>query len=99
MATPSARRSFVHMAENYPAGALRLSPERTWRRLVFSGGLAQKLDLLRGLVVGKFQMEDRLGSTAEDTLNGLLVLALVVSGKTRSVQASTELLRRAQPSG
>jgi hypothetical protein len=93
------RAAFVHMAENYHASALRLSPERAWRRLVFSGGLAQKLDLLRGLVVGKFQMEYRLGSTAEDTLNGLLVLALVVSGKTRSVQASTELLRRARPSG
>ena len=93
------RAAFVHMAENYHASALRLSPERAWRRLVFSGGLAQKLDLLRGLIVGKFQREYRLGSTAEDTLNGLLVLALVVSGKTRSVQASTELLRRARPSG
>jgi hypothetical protein len=87
------------MAENYHASALRLSPERAWRRLVFSGGLAQKLELLRGLIVGEFQMDYRLGSTAEDTLNGLLVLALVASGRMHSVQEATELIRQAPSLG
>ena len=91
--------AFVHMAENYYASALRLSPHRVWRRVVFSGGLAQKLELLRGLIVGKFQMDYRLGSTTEDTLNGLLALALVASGRIRSVQKATELLRQAPSLG
>ncbi len=93
------RAAFIHMAENYHASALRLSPERAWRRLVFSGGLAQKLELLRGLIAGKFQREYRLGSTAEDALNGLLLLALVASGRTPSAQAAMELLRQGRPSG
>jgi sugar (pentulose or hexulose) kinase len=93
------RAAFVHMAENYYASALRLCPEQAWRRLVFSGGLAQRLDLLRGLVAGKFQREYRLGPTAEDALNGLLLLALVASGRSASAQAATELVRQARSPG
>jgi hypothetical protein len=93
------RGAFVHMAENYHASALRRSPERAWRRLVFSGGLAQKLELLRGLIVEKFQMDYRLGSSAEDTLNGVLALALVASGRVHSLQKATELLRQAPSLG
>ena len=47
--------AFLNMAENYYASALRLSPGQSWTRLVFSGGLAQKLDLLRRLISEKFQ--------------------------------------------
>jgi hypothetical protein len=85
------------MVENYYASALRLSSAQSWHRLVFSGGLTQKLELLRCLIVEKFQREYRMCSTAEDTLQGLLVLALVASGRAGSVQAAMELLREAQP--
>ena len=54
------RAAFVNMAENYYASALRLSPGQAWRRLVFSGGLPQKLELLRRLIAEKFQREYRL---------------------------------------
>jgi sugar (pentulose or hexulose) kinase len=87
--------AFVNMAGNYYASALRLSPEQSWKRLVFSGGLVQKQELLRGLIARKFQCEYRLGPAAEDTLNGLLVLTLVASGRARSVQAAMEILRQA----
>jgi hypothetical protein len=90
------RAAFVNMADNYYSSALRLSPAQGWRRLVFSGGLAQKLELLRGLVAEKFQSEYRLCSAMDDTLQGLLVLALVVSGRAASAQAAMEHLRRAQ---
>jgi sugar (pentulose or hexulose) kinase len=88
------RAAFVNMAENYYGSALRLSPGQSWRRLVFSGGLTQKAELLRCLIVEKFQCEYRLCSTAEDTLQGLLVLALVAGGKAGSAQAAMELIRR-----
>ena len=90
------RAAFVNMAENYFASALRLSSAQTWRRIVFSGGLVQKLELLRGLIAEKFQREYRLCPAIDDTLQGLLVLALVVSGRAASAQAAMEILRRAQ---
>ncbi len=91
------RAAFVNMTENYYASALRLSPSQRWGQLVFSGGLVQKLDLLRSLIVEKFQRGYRLCSTPDDTLQGLLVLALAASGRVPSVQAAMECLRRTHP--
>ncbi len=91
------RAAFVNMADNYYASALRLSRSQDWGRLVFSGGLVQKLELLRSLIAEKFQREYRLCDSVDDTLQGLLVLALVASGRAASVQAGMECLRRAQP--
>jgi sugar (pentulose or hexulose) kinase len=90
------RAAFVNMAENYYDSALHLSSSQSWRRLVFSGGLIQKLETLRGLIGERFQREYRLCSATDDTLQGLLVLALVASGRVASVQAAMEILRRAQ---
>jgi sugar (pentulose or hexulose) kinase len=87
--------AFLNMAENYHTAALRLCPGQSWTRLVFSGGLARKLELLRRFIIEKFQCPQRLGPSAEDTLNGLLALALFVSGRTHSVQQAMNLLRRA----
>ena len=88
--------AFVNMAGNYYASALRLSPAQNWGRLVFSGGLVQKLELLRSLIAEKFQREYRLCTAADDTLQGLLVLAMVASGRAASTQAAMECLRQAQ---
>jgi sugar (pentulose or hexulose) kinase len=88
------RAAFINMADNYYEAARRLSPAQAWRRLVFSGGLAQKLELLRALVAEKLQKEYRLCSAADDTLQGLLALALVVSGQAASVQRAMEYLRQ-----
>ncbi len=84
--------AFVNMAENYYTCAQRLSRGQSWSRLVFSGGLAQKLDLLRKVIVEKFRCPHRLGPCTEDTLNGLLALALFANGRAKSVQESMNLL-------
>jgi sugar (pentulose or hexulose) kinase len=89
--------AFLNMADNYHKSAQRLSPAQSWIRLVFSGGLAQKLNLLRSLIIEKFRCPHRLGPCAEDTLNGLLVLALFASGRTNSVEEGMNLLRRGHP--
>jgi sugar (pentulose or hexulose) kinase len=91
------RAAFMNMAENYHSSALRLSPGQSWRRLVLSGGLPQRLEVLRYLIAEKFRCEYCLCSAAEDTLQGLLALALVASGRSGSVQEAIELLRRTQP--
>ncbi len=82
-----------NMADNYHACALRLSPAQDWHTLVFSGGLAQKLDLLRQMIMTRFDCPVRVSATTEDTLVGLLALSLVVSARSPTVQAATAMLR------
>ena len=88
------RSAFQNMADNYYANALRLSPSKGWQNLVFSGGLALKLEILRDIICQKFQVDYRVCASSEDTLLGLLALALVASGRVESVeQATTTLLQ------
>ncbi len=86
------RGAFQNMADNFYACALRISPEKAWRNLVFSGGLAQKIPILRELICAKFQADYRICPTTEDTLLGLLALALVFSGRLPTVEEATRLL-------
>lgn len=87
------RAAYQSMADTYLACALRLSPRREWSRLVFSGGLVQKQDALRTLIQQRFDCESRLCASSEDTLLGLLSLALFASGRTDSVHESADYLR------
>lgn len=88
------RAAFKHMAENYQAAARRLAPDGTpgWRRLVFSGGVAQRFATLRDLIAARLQAEYRLCSTPEDTLLGLLALGLVAAGRVATVRDATRQL-------
>ena len=92
------RAAFQNMAGNYLACARRLIPQgdtephQVWRRLVFSGGLAQKIEPLRALICRTFKLDSRLSASAEDTLLGLLALALVITGRAESTEAATTLV-------
>jgi sugar (pentulose or hexulose) kinase len=84
------RAAFQNMADNYYGSAQRLLPVETegtppWRNLVFSGGLVQKNDTLRDLIVERFGVGYRVCPSSEDTLLGLLALGLAFSGRTASV--------------
>ncbi|MEM7234080.1 MAG: FGGY family carbohydrate kinase [Planctomycetota bacterium] len=72
--------SISSMAEYYERFALRLSPDRSWSRVVFSGGLAQKSKLLRARVMQRLGGPWRIAPFEEDTLTGLMILGLVVAG-------------------
>jgi xylulokinase len=85
------RAAFRSMAENYERSAVRLSPERNWSRLVFSGGLANNLPLLRDFIVARLGGAFRMCQSSEDALFGLLVLGLVVSGRAKNVAEATKL--------
>ena len=85
--------AFRNMADNYRACALRLSPDQAWDRVVFSGGLAQKLERLRDMIAAQFSSPYRLCASTEDTLIGLMALALVIDGRAPSVAAAVESLR------
>jgi sugar (pentulose or hexulose) kinase len=96
------RAAFQNMADNYYACALQLSPEQGWRNLVFSGGLAQ-IAILRQLICERFgggqaAQAYRLCPTTEDTLLGLLGLALAFTGRAASVEQAVALLREAHRS-
>jgi sugar (pentulose or hexulose) kinase len=87
------RAAFQNMAENFHDCALRLFPERSWKNLLFSGGLACKLEILRRIIQQRFAASYRITPVEEDTLFGLLILASVFSGRAKSVQEVTRQLR------
>jgi sugar (pentulose or hexulose) kinase len=92
------RAAFNHMAENYHTCALRIWPDRSWKNLVFSGGLATRLDVIRQVIKEKFQSDYRLAPSAEDTLLGLMALGLVFTEMVPSIQDAVRDLRLSYPS-
>lgn len=88
------RASLENMAQNYYDCALRIWPDRSWKNIVFSGGLARKLKLLRKIIEQRFQTRSRLCPLEEDTMLGLMVLARVFSRRSGSVQQAMEEFRR-----
>ena len=91
------RAAFNNMTDRYYNCAQRIWPERQWQRLVFSGGLIGKLEALRQVIQKRFQSDYRMAPFAEDTLTGLLIMALAFSGNAASIDAATNDLRRNLP--
>ncbi len=87
------RAAFKNMADNYYDYAQQLWPEKSWKKLLFSGGLASKLGVLREIIRERFETPYRLTPFEEDTLFGLMILASVFSGRAESVEALTPQLR------
>lgn len=86
------RAALRQMAASYEAAALRLLPDRSWRQAVLSGGLAHHSQLLRDLIAARIAAPVCL-APAEDTLSGLLALALVCAGRAASVAAAAAQVR------
>lgn len=89
------RAAFVTMAENYASVTSLLQPPSPWQRVVFSGGLVQRFAPLRAEILARLKVPDRLCPTPEDTLLGLLALALVHAGRAASVEAAVMALSSA----
>ena len=71
--------AFRGMAQNYHDFASRLSPNRDWDGIVFSGGLVSKMPVLQRSILDKFDnVSFRMNELKEDTLTGLLLLAMKV---------------------
>jgi sugar (pentulose or hexulose) kinase len=88
------RAAFQNMVDNYYLFAQKLSPEKAWDNLVFSGGLVQKIDVLRRMICDQFNVPYRLSPSAEDTLLGLMVLGLACTGRAASVTEATAQLSK-----
>jgi sugar (pentulose or hexulose) kinase len=86
--------AFRDMADNYQRAAQGIAPDRPWQRLVYSGGLAQKIPTLRQLINDRFGVPDRLAPSNEDTMVGLLALALVADGRATTVTEAIATLRQ-----
>jgi len=91
------RAAFKQMAKEYHARALQLWPERAWKNLLLTGGLAWKLAGLRDAIQKEFATDYRLCPSVDDSLSGLLVLALVFSGRGESVTSVAREMRSCQP--
>jgi sugar (pentulose or hexulose) kinase len=87
------RAAFENMAENYSECAGQIWPDRSWQNVVFSGGLIRKNELLRKIIQQKLNTPYRLCPLEEDTLLGLMVLALVFSKRVGSVKQAMQQLR------
>lgn len=87
------RSALTSMAANYERCALRLDPQHGWSRVVLSGGLAQKMDLLRTMIAQRLTGPTRLSHVPEETLLGLLAVALVLEGAAPDVGAAGLVLR------
>ena len=90
------RAAFMHMADSNFDHALRLWPERGWKNLLFSGGLACKLEVLREIIQKRFATGYRIAPFDEDTLFGLLILASTFSGRARRVGELIQQIRGAE---
>ena len=88
------RAAFNNMTERYYRCAERIWPERAWKMLVFSGGLIGKLEALRQVIQKRFNADYRMAPFAEDTLTGLLIMAMAFSGECASIDQATNVLRR-----
>ena len=86
--------AFAGMADNYARCAARVAPGKDWTRLVFSGGVALKTDLLRRLICQRLGQAHRLAASGEDTLLGLLVLSLAFTGRFPSVAEAIAFARK-----
>jgi len=86
------RAAFQNMANNYEVGSRRIAPDRSWQSLVLSGGLVQHGAVLREMIVEVFDCPGRVCSSTEETLTGLLVLALVAGGRAGNVAEASSLL-------
>ncbi|HEY3341611.1 MAG TPA: FGGY family carbohydrate kinase, partial [Anaerolineae bacterium] len=84
--------AYQNMAENYITCARRIWPAQAWRQIVFSGGLVQKLDPLRRVILDQFSCPYRFPPSAEDTLMGLTVLALYCSQRAKSMSQATQMV-------
>ena len=75
------RAAFRAMSENYAISAGRVSPVG-WSCVVFSGGLVQRLPVLRAEILDRLGASSRSVIQVEDTLEGLLALSCrVVASK------------------
>lgn len=91
------RAALRNMARNYAVCARRLGGASDWQRIAFSGGLANRLALLRKFVLDELPGPYRLCAEMEDTLTGLLALALVADGQAASALAASKMLRNNLP--
>ena len=87
------RAAFESMAENYRVCGGRIDPDRSSVRAVLSGGVVRRLDVLRELIANALRLPCRLSPHPEDTLFGLLMLALVSSGRQPDLQTATRAMK------
>lgn len=85
--------AFENMAQNYWTAYRRLRP-RGIKRVILSGGLARKSLVLQKLIKKRFSLRVGLSSNTEETLIGLLVCALVSSGRMPNIRAATLYCRK-----
>ena len=72
-------------------------PRGAWKSVVLSGGIAQKIPRLRELIAREIPVTQRLAVSPDDTLQGLLILASLWSGRHGDLDAIQARVVEARP--
>ncbi len=88
---PLFRAAFEAMAENYTHAATRIFSGEKWSRVVFSGGVASRLEPLRKVILSRLGQAHRMAGSEEDALFGLMALARAAERGCPALQAAKEL--------
>lgn len=81
--------SLENMAENYQIAYKKLRGNKHYDRIIFSGGLARKLPLLRSLIKNRLKKETNLAPYKEETLTGLFIIALSIKRGLKKVKEAS----------
>ncbi|MCH2212593.1 MAG: hypothetical protein MK110_14915 [Fuerstiella sp.] len=90
------RAAFDNMAENFETAACRLGLEKI-KNLVVSGGLVRRSPLLQEKILRRLAYPIRIAEAEEETMVGLLLLALVASGRHSELASASASLRLHNP--
>lgn len=86
------RAAFESMAADYKECAHLLPDFERRCRIVFSGGIAQKVPVLRKMVEKSTQLSGRLSPASDDALHGLLLLGLCANGLAEDTEDAIRLV-------
>ncbi len=92
------RAALSDMASHYRQAATWIASDGDWSQVALSGGMAQKLAPLRDAIAQQFPGKPlRVSLSSEETLNGLMVLAMVIGGRAANVAEATGILMARAP--
>jgi len=85
--------AFRAMAGNYAACSKLLSPVRKWKEVLFTGSLVRRFPRLRAeILLALGNPPARIAAAEEETMRGLLALALICDKRAASVSEASRLI-------
>ncbi len=85
--------ALANMADNYWDASMRLKV-RGIKRIVLSGGLVRKSEILRSLIKKRFKLPVALTTIEEETLAGLFIVSLFSTGRFPTIMSAVSYCKK-----